>query len=85
MFVKIGMRVVPFKKSVISNIEDSVVWNEAQKIGQKYLYVINIEYHRVVLNIYKKDVTGDFYLADDFCDFDTRENKLKRILKSNIK
>jgi len=64
--VKIGMKVVPHKYGGCP-LEVSCVWREAEKIGQKYLYVNHIN-KDIVLLLHEKQnrVNGDYYWASDF-------------------
>lgn len=79
--VKFGMKVVPHSKTSdgrVQCLENSVVWQEAIKIGQPYLYVVskkpNDDYPECVLSLkYKRkqavhyfEMTGDYFLSSDF-------------------
>ena len=72
--VEIGMRVVPFKKTIMGGIETSVVWNQAMQNNQQYLYVINKENDYFALGDNKNDTDGDYFKAEEFHVYKTDES-----------
>lgn len=80
--VKIGMKVVPFKKSLVydvgiiqtkkakKNLEESSQWEEAKKIGQPFLYVKEIMeeegFEFICLGVRRYKPAADFFLPRDF-------------------
>ena len=80
--ITLGMKVVPIKKSVMGNLDSSIVWRNAMGKKQPYLYVVgfsNNKEHRLNKNgkVKKEEVLeyalndvkqygGDFFLASDF-------------------
>ena len=77
--VKIGMKVVPFRKTVWGNFSGSTVWNTAKNIQQPFLYVVgwDNEEQAYILNDSKKTKTGDFFKASDFNPY-IPEKKVKK-------
>jgi hypothetical protein len=72
--VKIGMKVVPFKKTAgffAPRLKDSATWRRAQEDGQEFLYVIGYDNSRPcwVLSDNEDSHTGDFFNADDFYQY----------------
>jgi len=68
--VKIGMRVIPFQKTVFSQLEKSNTWKDAQNKNQDYLYVVDWDdkLNCFVLddeNMNDED-NGDFFNPEDF-------------------
>ena len=79
--VKYGMKVVPHSKTadgMVKGLENSVVWKDAIKKGQPYLYVTSIrpkdDYPECILTLnYKRkrsisflEMSGDYFLSSDF-------------------
>ena len=78
--VKVGMRVVPNKKSYYGGLDSSVVWQKAKEAKQPYLYVTQKLFERTgkayfcLSNIRNDKLengepNGDFFLASDFKKF----------------
>lgn len=73
--IKTGMKVVPISKSIYGKLNKSVEWKKAEKIGQKYLHVIDSAYcyskdKKVVMcDVYKNSDTGDYFLPKDLIPY----------------
>lgn len=65
--VKIGMKVVPFRKSVYSSLEDSLMWNLAKDSAQPFLFVKDFDEDLSGwLLVDKLSHGGDYFLSSDF-------------------
>jgi hypothetical protein len=70
--VKIGMKVVPHSKSMLTDLSESKTWARAQIVGQPFLYVVNSReaVGNIPINYSLSDeedrLTGDRFLASDF-------------------
>lgn len=71
---KVGDMIIPISKSIGCSLNDSVVWQRAQKLKQKFLYITRIDVNdnniikRVICNSDIKK-TGDFFLISDLILF----------------
>jgi len=67
--VKIGMKVVPFQKTAWGELEDSILWSDALRRKQGYLFVILFDEEEkvYVLSLDIEDTeAGDFFNPEDF-------------------
>lgn len=76
MSFKIGEKVVPKSKTVVGDLESSVVWKSAQEMGQPFLYVSGIDSDDtfVCIDDIKKS-GGDYFHRRDLVPYD--ENSLE--------
>lgn len=88
--VKIGMKVVPHKKTrgfvgdnrTNSDLANSYIWNYAKGVGQSFLYVTRKESNYWVLSYDKSQgIMGDFFNASDFKPFHPSE---KNVLQTQL-
>ena len=69
--IKIGMKVVPFKKTVTDydgGLRQSGIWDDAKEMGQPFLYVIEDFCPRgaVCCSSYKEaPAPGDYFMPGD--------------------
>ena len=71
--VKLWMKVIPHSKTAdgrTPGLDSSVVWRDACRIGQPYLYVsfkrYQHEYHECRLVLTKGLDNGDYFMSHDF-------------------
>lgn len=58
--VKLGMKVVPFQKTRISDLGFSYTWDSAKFKQQPYLFVTQISPNEIVLSDVKGDILEDY-------------------------
>lgn len=77
--VKIGMKVVPFKKTAPGwgNLLSSVCWNKWGGKEQGFMYVTGLDEEGWMLNPNKSKTTGDFFRAGDFKPYEQPTRKAR--------
>lgn len=85
-----NQKVVPVRKTVGVNLEDSAVWNKAKKQGQKFLYFKGRHEaygpNYVKCNVDETSTSGDLFHQDDLIPYEEQPcaNILEQIgLKMN--
>lgn len=67
---KVGDKVIPISKTIMGDLDDSVVWRKAQAQGQGFIYVakVAVEASRYVCSE-KEDETGDYFSESDLIPY----------------
>lgn len=80
--IKVGMSVVPHKRSIWGGLDTSCCWTEAKRIGQPYLFVVKIDREVIDLHYEYACTSGDCFLPEDFEPYIKEKNIM--IKKSDL-
>lgn len=86
--VKIGMKVVPFQKTIGDVFEKSIVWKWAQRDKQPFLYVNGYEPYNDYWRLHNSETgeqNGDFYKAEDFEPYVSEEELIDAVFSCWIR
>jgi len=85
--IRIGMKVVPHKKSIFCPLEQSNVWMCCRPLGQEYLFVVRVDNERAisrcpywVLSESENKRQGDYFAAEDFEPYVEPVQKVKKFI-----
>lgn len=69
MKFKIGDKVVPIKKSMVGDLIDSVVWNQAREKNQPFLYITTLNNGWYTCSLENVSGDGDYFKENDLMPF----------------